>query len=215
MDWMAKTGTSQADGAARMMRDLVAHGIRDDTVLQAMGAVPRHRFVPEAYTRGDAYGDYPLPIGHGQTISQPFIVAYMTQALRIAPGTRVLEIGTGSGYQTAILAELGATVFTVEILPELATHAEQILRELGYSGVHLRTGNGFQGWPEHAPYARIIGTCCPPRLPLQLTEQLAEGGRLVMPVGTVAQRLVVVTKSNGKLHTDPDLPVRFVPMVGR
>lgn len=199
----------------QMMQDLKAHGIRDHNVLGAMAAVPRHRFIPAGADRGAAYGDFPLPIGHGQTISQPFIVAYMTEKLGIDRGDRILEIGTGSGYQAAVLAELGAVVYSVEIVPELAEHARAVLSEMGYDTVSIRLGSGFEGWPENAPYKGIIGTCCPPKLPAELAEQLEEGGRMVMPVGTAAQRLVIATKTDGRLHTKDDLWVRFVPMVDR
>jgi protein-L-isoaspartate(D-aspartate) O-methyltransferase len=163
MKWRKQPDNTGTDpDRDQMMHDLVSHGIRDPKVLDAMATVPRHRFMPASTERRAAYGDFPLPIGHGQTISQPFIVAYMTEKLKIAPGDRVLEIGTGSGYQAAILAELGATVYSVEIVPELAEHARGVLADMGYENVSVRLGSGFDGWPEHAPYRGIIGTCCPP-----------------------------------------------------
>lgn len=190
------------------------YGIRDERILEAMGGIPRHRFVPE----GDAsppssYSDQPLAIGHGQTISQPFIVAYMTECLQIGSGCRVLEIGTGSGYQTAVLAELGATVYSVEVVPELARRAEELLRSFGYGDVHIRVGDGYAGWPEFAPYDAIIGTCAPASVPPELVDQLADDGRMMLPVGEHEQRLVLISKHGGRAHETEDIGVRFVPMV--
>lgn len=182
-------------------------------VLEAMNTVPRHRFVPTEY-QDKAYGDHPLPIGEGQTISQPYIVALMSQVLKVTPGQKVLEIGTGSGYQAAILAEMGAKVYTIEIVESLGRRAKRLLAELGYEDIHVKIGDGYQGWPEHGPFDRIIVTCAPSQVPDPLKEQLAEGGRMVIPVGKqFAQELVVLTKTQGKLKKQRILPVRFVPMV--
>lgn len=193
-----------------------AYGLRDDAVLAAMGRIPRHRYIPAAYRDAggtQAYGDYPCPIGYGQTISQPFIVAYMTSRLGVRPEERVLEIGTGSGYQAAVLAELGAEVYTIEIVPELAEHARQVLRAEGYTNVHVRCGDGYRGWPEAAPFAAIIVTCAPEEVPDALVAQLADGGRMVLPLGERSQRLVILRKRDGRLTQEDDLRVRFVPMV--
>ena len=196
-------------------QQIEARGVRDPRVVQAMRAVPREQFVP-AEVRRHATADSPLPIGHGQTISQPYIVAYMTELLGLERSHRVLEIGTGSGYQTAVLAELCDRVYSVEIVPELAQAAEKTLRSLGYDGPRIRTGDGYQGWPDHAPYDRIIVTAAPPELPQDLIDQLAPEGRLVAPVGANpdAQRIVLVSKdSEGGVRRRNELPVRFVPMV--
>ena len=196
-------------------QQIEARGVRDPRVVQAMRAVPREQFVP-AEVRRHATADSPLPIGHGQTISQPYIVAYMTELLGLERSHRVLEIGTGSGYQTAVLAELCDRVYSVEIVPELAQAAENTLRSLGYDGPRIRTGDGYQGWPDHAPYDRIIVTAAPPELPQDLIDQLAPEGRLVAPVGANpdAQRIVLVSKdSEGGVSRRNELPVRFVPMV--
>jgi protein-L-isoaspartate(D-aspartate) O-methyltransferase len=186
--------------------------ITDARVLAAMAKVPREAFVP-AKVRPDAHADRPLPIGFGQTISQPYIVAWMTQELRVAPDTRVLEIGTGSGYQAAILAELGAEVFSVEIVPELAERARQALAALGYTRVHIRVGSGYDGWPEHAPFDRILLTASPPAMPQTLIDQLADGGRLVGPVGVHAQFLEVIERHGDRITRRETMPVMFVPMV--
>jgi protein-L-isoaspartate(D-aspartate) O-methyltransferase len=174
--------------------------------------VPRHRFVPADLER-QAYNDHPLPIGHGQTISQPFIVAFMTEAAAIKPGAKVLEIGTGSGYQAAILAAMGAQVFTIEIIPALAERAAATLQELSYDQVQVRAGDGYRGWPEVAPFDAIIVTAAPATIPPALLDQLAEGGRLVIPVGPQggSQELTLATKTGGKIHRRNLLPVRFVP----
>lgn len=192
---------------------LVSRGISSPAVLDAFRKVPRHRFVPETYQRW-AYADQPLLIGEGQTISQPYIVAYMTEVLNLAPGEKVLEIGTGSGYQAAILAETGVQVFSVELNAILASRAKSVLRELGYQKIHLKTGDGYQGWPEHAPYNAILVTCSPTQIPAPLKEQLAEGGRMIIPVGEedAVQNLIFLEKQNGKLRQKNVLPVRFVPM---
>ncbi|MFP5378485.1 MAG: protein-L-isoaspartate(D-aspartate) O-methyltransferase [Vicinamibacteria bacterium] len=200
--------------AARMVETQIrARGVRDPRVLAAMRKVPRHRFVPES-ERGAAYGDHPLPIGHGQTISQPYIVAFMTEALGVGPGAKVLEIGTGSGYQAAVLGEIAGEVYTVEIVSPLAAQAAALLADLGYANVPVRDGDGYAGWPEHAPYDAIMVTAAPEEVPAPLVEQLAVGGRLVIPVGTVEQHLLVYTKqADGRLREEDRMPVRFVPFV--
>jgi protein-L-isoaspartate(D-aspartate) O-methyltransferase len=180
-----------------------------------MQKVPRHELVPER-VRSESYRDSPLPIGFGQTISQPFIVAFMTEQLQPAPHHRVLEVGTGSGYQAAILAEVVAEVYTVEIVPELAARATADLKRLGYTNVFTRAGDGYLGWPEAAPFDSIIVTCAPEDPPKPLIEQLKDGGRMVIPVGASgSQELVLLRKNNGRLEKDVVLPVRFVPMTGR
>ena len=199
-----------------MVREQIeAGGVKDPKVLAAMRKVPRHEFVPTAW-RNLAYEDRPLPIGENQTISQPYIVAFMTEQLDLKPGERVLEIGTGSGYQAAILAELVKDVYTIEIVEPLGKRAAETLKRLGYAGIHARVGDGYQGWPEAAPFHAIIVTCAPNAVPKPLADQLAEGGRMVIPVGKFGelQQLVVLKKEKGKLVTGRTLPVRFVPMTG-
>lgn len=187
-------------------------GIRDPKVLEAMLKVPRHLFVPEQM-KELAYGDEPLPIGEGQTISQPYIVAYMTEALKLTGHEKVLEIGTGSGYQTAILAELAREVYTVELIPELSRRAQKVLRELGYQNIHFLIGDGTLGWPEHAPYEAILVSAAPATVPRSLIEQLKENGRLIIPVGTEYQELVLVRKKKDGWEEERLIPVRFVPLV--
>ncbi len=200
----------------RMVRQQIeARGVRDPWVLEAMRTVRRERFVPESI-RTYAASDSPLPIGFEQTISQPYIVAYMTEMLALDSDHRVLEIGTGSGYQTAVLATLCDHVYSIEIVPELAERSAKILQELDYRNVSVRLGDGYLGWPEHAPYDRIIVTAAPPQLPQALVDQLATQGRLVAPVGRNpdAQKIVLVTKdARGNVRQQDQLPVRFVPMV--
>lgn len=203
-----------ASGRDRMLRQLLAHGIRDERVLAAMARVRRHMYVPEKYRfRHDVYGDHPSPIGFGQTISQPYIVAYMTERLDPRPGDRILEIGTGSGYQAAVLAELGAEVYSIEIIPELAEHARKALSGEGYGNVRVLTGDGYKGWPEESPFDAIIVTCAPEDIPPALVAQLKEGGRMILPLGSGFQRLVIARKKGSGLEVEDDLPVRFVPMV--
>jgi protein-L-isoaspartate(D-aspartate) O-methyltransferase len=193
-------------------QQLKARGINDGRVLAAMAKVPREEFVPPE-SRGASYADGPLPIGYGQTISQPYIVAFMTEELRLKPSDRVLEIGTGSGYQTAILAELVAEVYTIEIVEPLAKNAEATLQRLGYKNVHAKAGDGYKGWPEGAPFDAIIVTCAPDRVPQPLTDQLKDGGRMIIPVGErFAQQLYLLEKKTGHLKESAVLPVRFVPM---
>jgi protein-L-isoaspartate(D-aspartate) O-methyltransferase len=188
--------------------------ITNSRVLAVMGRVPRHEFVPERL-RADAYHDHPLPIGHGQTISQPYIVAFMTEQLEPRPTDRVLEIGTGSGYQAAVLAELVAQVYTVEIVEDLAQRAAADLKRLGYTNVHVRAGDGYRGWAEAAPFDSIIVTCAPEQVPQPLADQLKDGGRIIIPVGRVwNQELVLLRKRGGKLEQQAVLPVSFVPMTG-
>ena len=196
-----------------MVEVIRANGVRDEAVLAAMGKVRRHRYLPERRRDPDAYGDHPCPIGHGQTISQPYIVAYMTERIEVEPGDRILEIGTGSGYQAAVLAELGAAVYSVEIIPELAARARATLAAEGYSSVRLKTGDGHAGWPEHAPYDAVVVTCAPTEVPEALPRQLKEGGRMILPVGGGIQQLVVLRKRGAAFEEVPDLHVCFVPMV--
>jgi protein-L-isoaspartate(D-aspartate) O-methyltransferase len=196
-----------------MVDVVMAYGVTDGRVLAAMGKVRRHAYIPEALRGRDAYGDHPCPIGHGQTISQPFIVAYMTQRIGVEPGMKILEIGTGSGYQAAVLAELGAEVYSVEIVPELAMHAKAVLEAEGYGKAEVKAGDGHGGWPEHAPFDAIIATCAPADIPPELVRQLKDGGRMVLPVGTGIQQLVVLERTGGTLKEIPEMYVRFVPMV--
>ena len=196
-----------------MVRDQIERrGVSDPRVLAAMRSVKRHLFVPPALV-SIAYQDGPLPIGHGQTISQPYIVAYMTEALRLGPTDKVFEVGTGSGYQAAVLAEIVDQVYTVEILEALAESAKKRLAELGYDNVHVKYGDGYQGWPEFAPFDAIIVTAAPDHIPEKLIEQLKVGGRMILPVGTYYQELKLVTKTEGGFHEQRLIPVRFVPMV--
>jgi protein-L-isoaspartate(D-aspartate) O-methyltransferase len=213
-----QTAAPASDLAAERQRmvqqQLMPRGINDGRVLAAMAKVPREEFVPPD-SRAASYADGPLPIGYGQTISQPYIVAFMTQELRPKPSDRVLEIGTGSGYQAAILAELVKEVYTVEIVEPLAKNAEATLQRLGYKNVHVKVGDGYRGWPEAAPFDAIIVTCAPDRVPKPLTDQLKDGGRMIIPVGErLAQELYLLEKKNGRLKESAVLPVRFVPMVG-
>jgi protein-L-isoaspartate(D-aspartate) O-methyltransferase len=198
-----------------VIEQLASRDITDRRVLEAMGRVPRHLFVPPA-ERDQAYEDYPLPIGEGQTISQPYIVAFMTQSLGLRGGEKVLEVGTGSGYQAAVLCEVGVRVFSVEINAALASQAAGTLQELGYANVQVKTGDGFFGWPEVAPFDAVIVTCAVSRIPSSLFEQLKEGGRLVLPLGEFnrVQTLTLVTKVDGQPRSQEILDVRFVPMTG-
>ncbi|HXI70317.1 MAG TPA: protein-L-isoaspartate(D-aspartate) O-methyltransferase [Verrucomicrobiae bacterium] len=189
--------------------------ITNARVLAAMLKVPRHEFVPPGI-RPHAYDDSPLPIGHEQTISQPYIVAFMTEKLEPKPADRVLEVGTGSGYQAAVLAELVQEVYTIEIVEPLARRAEADLNRLGYTNVHVRAGDGYQGWPEAAPFDAIMVTCAPEDVPQPLTAQLKDGGRMIIPVGPMGnQQLVLLRKAGGRLQPHAVLPVSFVPMTGQ
>jgi protein-L-isoaspartate(D-aspartate) O-methyltransferase len=195
-------------------KQLVPREIRDERVLAAMGKVPREEFVPENLF-SQAYNDSALPIGNDQTISQPFIVALMTEQLHLQPTDRVLEVGTGSGYQTAVLAELAKEVYTIEIIEPLAQSASARLSRLGYQNAHVKQGDGYAGWPDVAPFDAIIVTCAPDKVPPPLASQLKDGGRMVIPVGTgLDQQLFLLEKKNGKLAQTVILPVRFVPMAG-
>lgn len=192
---------------------LQMRGISDDKILEAFRKVPRHVFVPAEYRRY-SYADQPIPIGEGQTISQPYIVAFMSQVLQVEPNEKVLEVGTGSGYQAAILAELDAEVFSIEINETLADRAKVTLDQLGYSNIHLKTGDGYEGWDEHAPYNAILVTCSPASIPPILKDQLAEGGRMIIPVGpqNSVQYLYLLENHKGKIRQKNVMPVRFVPM---
>jgi len=206
----------QTAARARMVAEqIAARGVTEPRVLSALRLVERHRFVPEA-VRADAYADRPLPIGQGQTISQPYIVALMTELAAVRPGARVLEVGTGSGYQAAVLSLLAGEVYTIEIVAPLAEEARERLARLGYANVTVRAGDGYRGWPERAPFDAILVTAAPPEIPEPLLRQLAPGGRLVAPVGPEggAQQLLVVERTPGGLTRRTVLPVRFVPMTG-
>lgn len=214
LPWTAAwAGDDRSEARESMVREqILARGVIDPRTLAAMRAVPRHRFVPQAQS-SSAYDDRPLPIGHGQTISQPFIVAYMTEMLQPGPGKKILEIGTGSGYQAAILAATGAEVYSVEIIPELAESAARQLWETGYGEVHTMAADGYYGWPEHAPFDGIIVTAASEFVPPPLIGQLKDGGLMVIPVGSpfFVQTLMLVQKSGGKTTSANLMPVRFVP----
>ncbi|WP_030005922.1 protein-L-isoaspartate(D-aspartate) O-methyltransferase [Picosynechococcus sp. NKBG042902] len=198
----------------RMVKQqIIARGVNDPAVLAALQQVPRHRFVPDSL-QNLAYADQPLTIGYGQTISQPYIVAYMTEAAHLTPSSKVLEIGTGCGYQAAILAEIAQEVFTVEVVPELARQARDRLEQLGYKNIHYKIGDGYQGWSEFAPYDAILVTAAPDHRPQPLLQQLAVGGHLVIPVGTIGQRLEVLHKTSTDLEMEKAIAVRFVPLQG-
>jgi protein-L-isoaspartate(D-aspartate) O-methyltransferase len=199
----------------KMVRDqIIARGVRDPVVLQAMRMVPRHEFVPSA-VRNLAYEDSPLPIGEGQTISQPYIVALMTELADLRKGERVLEVGTGSGYQAAVLAEVGATVYSIEILSSLAQTTKVNLKRLGYGRIFTRIGDGYRGWSEAAPFHAIVVTAAPPKIPEPLKQQLAVGGKMVIPVGGINQNLLVITRTLDGFSQRTVIPVRFVPMTGK
>ena len=206
------------EARAKMVREQLAgfgRNIQNARVLEVMGRVPRHEFVP-ANAQEEAYHDHPLPIGYGQTISQPYIVAFMTEALEPQPTDRVLEIGTGSGYQAAVLAELVAEVYSIEIVQPLAEQARQTIERLGYRNVRVKAGDGYQGWPEHAPFDSIIVTCAPERVPRPLVDQLRDGGKMIIPVGgAFEQDLVLLEKQGEDVRQRAVLPVRFVPMTGQ
>jgi protein-L-isoaspartate(D-aspartate) O-methyltransferase len=220
----AQKGLQQAgaSGAAefdrrreQMVREqLQARNINDPQVLGAMRKAPRHEFVPDDYVES-AYDDCALPLKMGQTISQPYIVAFMTQALELRGGERVLEIGTGSGYQAAVLAEIAAEVYSIEILPQLQEQAAAVLAKQGYKNIHLRAGDGYLGWPEKAPFDRIIVTAAPQDVPQPLIDQLKEGGCLILPLGKIDQNLVILKKEKSGITRRTTIPVRFVPMTGK
>ncbi|UOK41512.1 MULTISPECIES: protein-L-isoaspartate(D-aspartate) O-methyltransferase [Flavobacterium] len=209
--------STQTDNFSKKRGEMVKNqiqnrGVKDAAVLDAMRKVPRHRFVPSDKV-SDAYGDGPLPIGYGQTISQPYIVAYMTEIINPKPAHRVLEIGTGSGYQAAVLSEIVSKVYTVEIVDELSKQAASRLSNLNYKNVHVKTADGYYGWKEHAPYDAIVVTAAAEHIPPPLIEQLKEGGKMIIPVGSpfMVQELMLIEKSKGKIRTSAKMPVRFVP----
>lgn len=199
----------------RMVKSQIeARGIKDKNVLEAMRMVARHKFVSEDM-KSFAYNDEPLPIGEGQTISQPYIVAYMTEMLHLKKEERVLEVGTGSGYQAAILAEIAREVYTIEIIESLSLKAQEVLKELGYTNIYFKIGDGSFGWREHAPYDAIIVTAAPEKIPDALREQLKISGRMIIPVGMTFQELVLITREKRKFKKKRLLPVRFVPLISR
>ena len=205
---------SSAMARRRMVEEQIRwRGITDARLLAVLAEVPRHLFVPES-ERPAAYGDYPLPIGAGQTISQPYIVALMTSLLDLKPGARVLEIGTGSGYQAAVLSRLAREVYSIEIVPELGERARKTLGELGYDNVQVRIGDGYRGWPEAAPFDAVLLTAAPTDVPQPLLDQLKTGGKMVLPIGRWWQELVVLTKTPKGIVREEVAPVRFVPMTG-
>ena len=201
-----------ASERSRMVAEQIEkRGVSNPGVLEAMRRVPRHSFIPPEL-EGQAYEDHPLPIGSGQTISQPYIVAYMTEVLELEPSHKVLEIGTGSGYQAAVLAERVREVYTIEIVAELAGRATRVLRDLGYANVHVRHGDGYAGWPEHAPFDAIMVTAAPDHVPEPLVQQLAAGGRMIIPVGTGDQELRLIRKTDQGVVERATIAVRFVPL---
>lgn len=208
------SGDREAERRRMVETQLRARDIADERVLEAMRTVRRHLFMPDEM-RSRAYDDTPLPIGYDQTISQPYIVAFMTQALNVGPGDVVLEIGTGSGYQAAVLSTLAKTVYSIEIVEPLAARAKATLSDLGYTNVEVRAGNGYLGWPDHAPYDRIMVTAAPADIPPALVEQLKIGGLMAIPVGTFEQELRILRKTSSGLELVRTLPVRFVPMTGK
>ena len=209
-------GKDMEKARLRMVNEqIIARGIKDASTLNAMKKVPRHEFVPDE-VRSFAYNDHPLSIGYNQTISQPYIVAYMTAILELSPDDRVLEIGTGSGYQAAVLAEIVSEVYTIEIVEPLAKRAEKDLKRTGYTNITVIAGDGYRGFPEQSPYDAIIVTAAPEKIPSALIEQLSEGGRMIIPVGpnSYTQYLTLIEKKNGKVKKRSVLPVRFVPFTG-
>ncbi|GAI24726.1 unnamed protein product [marine sediment metagenome] len=205
-----KTYTEERE--SMVSTQIKSRGIKDVNVLEAMEKVPRHLFVPENM-RKLAYNDEPLPIGNGQTISQPYIVAYMTEVLQLSVEEKVLEVGTGSGYQAAVLAEIAKEVFTVEIIDGLSKNAQEVLQEEGYTNIHFRVGDGSYGWEENAPYDAIMVTAAPSEVPKALQDQLKIGGRMIVPVGDAFQELVLIVREKRKFKKKKLLPVRFVPLV--
>lgn len=219
VDAQTQNANSARDEYKKERREMVdqqirARGIRDGSVLKAMEKVPRHKFVPESHAKL-AYADTPLPIGLNQTISQPFIVAYMTEAADISKNEKVLEIGTGSGYQAAVLGEIAKEVYTIEIIPELAERSSRILDELGYKNVFVKTGNGYLGLPEQAPFDAIVVTAAPDEIPQALVDQLAVNGRMIIPVGNTNQEMVVIKRTKKGVTEKRTMQVRFVPMTGK
>lgn len=193
-------------------KQITDRGVKDQRVIEVMKNTPRHLFIPPEFTE-QAYGDHPLPIAEGQTISQPYIVALMTELLDLTHTDKVLEIGTGSGYQAAVLSQLVDSVFSIEVVSSLARGAKERLKILGYNNVIVKHGDGYKGWPEHAPFDKIIVTAAPPEIPSELINQLNDPGIMVLPVGTYSQELVVITKKGGNVNKEVIIPVRFVPMV--
>ncbi len=217
-DMNKKENTSTNDDFAKERKSMVEYqiksrGVSDKRVLEAMSKVLRHLFVPENL-QNRAYEDEPLPIGHGQTISQPYIVAYMTEQVDIDESEKVLEIGTGSGYQAAILGELAKEVYTIEIVPELGERAREIIQKLNYDNVHVKIGDGYMGWPEAAPFDAIIVTAAPDHVPQPLVDQLKIGGRMMIPVGEFSQDLILLERTEDGIERKRKIPVRFVPMTG-
>jgi protein-L-isoaspartate(D-aspartate) O-methyltransferase len=213
-DFQQVSNEEYAKQRRELVEQLRSQGIKNQDVLDALLKVPRHKFVPASY-RHLAYQNRPLPIGQDQTISQPFIVGYMTEAAEIGSAEKVLEIGTGSGYQAAVLAELAKEVYTIEIIPQLAEGARSLLREMAYKNVQVKTGNGYEGWTEHAPFDAIVVTAAPDEVPKALVEQLAVRGKMVIPVGTSFQQMVVITKTEAGVVERRTIPVVFVPMTGK
>ncbi|MEN8223002.1 MAG: protein-L-isoaspartate(D-aspartate) O-methyltransferase [Acidobacteriota bacterium] len=210
-----RTESGSYTGPRKMMVGLLKEfGIRDLRLLSAMNKIKRHLFIPEKFRKFcDPYGNHPCPIGSGQTISQPYIVAYMTERLNIKKGENILEIGTGSGYQAAVLAEIGARVISLEIIDELSEHAKKVLAEQGYGKVKVVKSSGYIGYPSGAPYDGIIVTCAPSEIPENLLKDLKEGGRMIIPVGRYSQKLLFIRKKKGKILVSTEMNVRFVPMV--
>ncbi len=202
------------DRDAMVASQIIVRGVRDPKTLAAMRQVPRHLFVPPGLVN-EAYDDHPLPIGHGQTISQPYIVAFMTEALGLKGGETVLEVGAGSGYQSAVLSRIAARVFGIEIVEPLAREAKARMAKLGYTNVEIRAGDGYAGWPEHAPFDAIMVTAAAPRVPEPLKQQLKDGGRLILPVGDYVQELKIVTRRGSGFEERDVLGVTFVPMTGQ
>lgn len=194
-------------------KQIISRGIQDSQLIRAMIRIPRHKFIPEDL-REHAYGDNPIPIGMDQTISQPYIVALMTELLKLQEGEKVLEVGTGSGYQTAILAEMECEVYTMEILEPLVEKARQVLESLGYKKIHYRIGDGYIGWQEHSPFDAIIVTAAPEHIPQPLIEQLKVNGKMIIPVGDMNQELILIKKTEKRIEMKTVTPVRFVPMTG-
>lgn len=217
-DMSKKESKQEKDDFTRLREQMVQNqiiyrGVKDKRVLAAVSKVERHLFVPENLQK-QAYQDEPLPIGYGQTISQPYIVAYMTEQLELNGDEKVLEIGTGSGYQAAILGELAMEVYTIEIVPELGEIAKQRLSSLEYTNVHVRIGDGYNGWPERAPFDAVIVTAAPDHIPPPLVDQMKIGGRLIIPVGDYSQELLLMVKTEKGIEKKRKIPVRFVPMTG-
>jgi len=214
LDRIENSQLRQAERDQMVREQIIARGVTDPRVIQALRTVPRHEFVPKSEAE-EAYEDHPLPIGFGQTISQPYIVAFMTEALRLQPKERVLEIGTGSGYQAAILSQVVEKVFSIEIVEPLAQGAQETLENLGLTNVMVRAGDGYQGWPDEAPFDAIILTAAPEHIPPLLLDQLAIGGRLILPLGRTVQKLMIIKRTQDGWQQEELIPVAFVPMTGK